>query len=83
MIGLNTGGLYGGDDETRIRKFIDETGVTFPIASDGGRSYGSFSAGPGISPFPLDVVIGRDGRIVYLTREYDAGALKAAVEAAL
>ena len=83
VVGLNTGGLGGGDDEARIRKFMAETGVTFPVAADSAGSAGGYSAGPSISPFPLDVVVGRDGRIAYLTRKYDADALRAAIEAAL
>ena len=82
MIGINTGGLFGDDDATRIRRFIDETGVTFPVVQDVGRRP-AYSAGPAISPFPLDVVIDRSGTITFLSREYEADALEAAVAAAL
>jgi hypothetical protein len=33
-----------------------------------------------ISPFPLDVVIDREGRIAYISREYDADALRQVIE---
>ena len=33
-----------------------------------------------ISPFPLDVVVDRDGRIAYINREYDATELVSLVK---
>ena len=63
-----------------MTQFIDQTGVTFPMGWDRGGSYRSFLGGPGLSPFPLDVVIDRDGTVVYVNREYDAAGLRAAVE---
>ncbi len=82
IIGVNTGGLHGGDDEARIQAFIDQTGVTFPIVMDEQQTV-PYSAGIGISPFPVDLVIDRDGVIRYLRTEYDPDALLAAIEAAL
>lgn len=38
---------------------------------------------PGYAPFPLQVVIGRDGTIVYLSKQYDVDAAVSAIEAAL
>ena len=37
----------------------------------------------GANPFPVDVVVGKDGLIKYITREYDPDGLEAAIEAAL
>jgi hypothetical protein len=37
----------------------------------------------GSNPFPVDVVIGKDGVITYIAREYDPDGITAAVEAAL
>ncbi|HEU4689796.1 MAG TPA: redoxin family protein, partial [Vicinamibacterales bacterium] len=37
----------------------------------------------GANPFPVDVVVGRDGLISYISREYDPDGLEAAIEAAL
>ena len=60
---------------------VGQQGLTFPITIDGANSYSSFDAGPGISPFPLDVVVGKDGKIAWLSRQYDAAALAGAIEA--
>lgn len=38
---------------------------------------------PGYAPFPLQVVIDRDGTIVYLSKQYDVDAAVAAIQAAL
>ena len=72
----------GGDDAAIIAQFIAQTGVTFDIGWDDNQSYFQFPKIGQISPFPLDVVVDRDGTIVYLSREYDPVALLAAVEAA-
>jgi hypothetical protein len=37
----------------------------------------------GANPFPVDVVVGKDGRVRYVAREYDPEGLIAAVEEAL
>lgn len=82
IVGLNTGGLSGTDSHN-IADFIAQTGVTFPIATDDGNTFGAWAAGPAISPFPLDVVVDRTGVVRYLTREYNAAELRAAIERAL
>ena len=79
-MGINGGGLFTSDGQTLMTQFIDQTGVTFPMGWDRGGSYRSFLGGPGLSPFPLDVVIDRDATGVYVNREYDAAGLRAAVE---
>ena len=82
VIGVDTGGLYGKDDATRVRDFIAKTGVSFPVVLDQGQS-DYFSASPAISPYPYDVVVDRSGVVVSVMSRYDPGALRAAVDAAL
>jgi hypothetical protein len=36
-----------------------------------------------LNPFPFDVVIGKDGEIAYVGREYDPSVLTAIIEAEL
>lgn len=79
VVGVNTT-----DSEDTLQQFVEQTGVTFPVGWDVEESYAAFKAAEdGISPYPLDVVVDRAGKITYLSREYDSGALQAAVEAAL
>lgn len=80
VVGANTGGLGGGDTTSIVQQFVAQTGVTFPIGWDSGATYSRFRTGAGVSPFPLDVVVGRDGRVAYLSREYDAAAMRTVVE---
>ncbi len=46
-------------------------------------SYSMGELGFNSAPYPLQVVIDRDGLISYLALEYDVDAVRAAIEAAL
>ncbi len=70
----------GGDDATIVQQFIDQTGATFPVGWDSLGSYFDFPRDGSISPFPLDVIVDRDGTIVYFSREYDGEAMRAVVQ---
>ena len=73
----------GGDDAAIVQQFIDQTGVTFPVGWDSSGSYFAYPRTGSISPFPLDIVVDRDGKIAYFSREYDGEALRAVVESLL
>jgi len=83
--GVAEGGLRGGDTDAILRNFVGQTGVTFPVVRDR-RSYRIFRSGvstPMPSPFPLDVLIDRQGRVVSIRGAWDADALAREVDAAL
>ncbi len=64
--------------------FLDTTATTLPCLLDSdGALYDAYPMDEGYAPFPLHVVIDREGEIVYLARQYDAEATRAAIEAAL
>ena len=75
----------GGDTDDVVRAFVGQTGVTFPILRDpdGYPLFFDAAVGPARSPYPLDVVIGADGRLVSAYREYRPEALQADIEALL
>ena len=56
--------------------FIDEQGVTLPVLLDTDRAlYSSYSrteAKSGSAPYPLHVIIDRNGIVRYLSYRYDA-----------
>ena len=79
-MGIDPGGLFGGDDLRAIERFAAQTGVTFPVGADAARTYARFRPGASISPFPVDVIIRPDGRIAYLAGEYEPGAMRAVLE---
>lgn len=54
--------------------------MTFLVARDTDGGYGTFRRAmieQSVSPFPLDVVIDREGRLVSARGEYDPAALTA------
>lgn len=80
VLGLAGRGLFGSENATTVGNFIEQTGVTFPVlmSDDTYVEYGGDD--DGISPYPLDVIIDRDGTITYLRREFDGDAMVAEVE---
>lgn len=82
VVGVNTGGLFNDDTVARIEAFIAQTGVTFPVVRDHDQVK-AYDTGLAISPFPVDVVIDRDGVIRYVSAGYDADTLLAVVQSLL
>jgi peroxiredoxin len=80
VVGVAQGGLRGGDTDEILREFIAQTGVTFLVARDTDGGYSDFRRAmieASVSPFPLDVVIDREGRLVSARGEYDPAGLEA------
>lgn len=76
-----------GDAVEGVQEFVKHMDLTYPVGLEdeatptyAGLTDRNFQ---GANPFPVDVVVGRDGTITYISREYDPDGLKAAVEAAL
>lgn len=82
---MASGGLFGGDTPEIVDAFIDQTGVTFPVGWDRNGSYTSFilAADPGLSPFPVDVIVAPGGTLLYVEPQYDAAVMSAIIEALL
>ncbi len=80
-------GLRGGPgsaDVSIVEQFISQTGITFPVAFDA-ASYNQFRSvgGAGLSPFPLDVIVGPDGRVAYLSRQYSPTQMQTVIQGLL
>jgi len=61
-----------------------ESGVSLTVLSDpDGEFYNSYYREPAPGPYPVDVVVDRNGDIVYLTNAYDASALREVIDEAL
>ena len=81
VIGVDSGGLSGGETQAIVERFIEQTGVTFPVGWDLNNSYQNFgSGGSGLSPFPYDVIIDQEGRVAYVSREFDPTAMQQVIE---
>ena len=76
-------GLAGGEGLDTVNAFVEQTGVTFPIAWDEGVLRSQIAFPDSISPYPRQVVIDRDGVIVYAAAEHSDSDLAAAIEGAL
>ena len=82
ILGVNTGGLGGMETEDHVRRFLEQTKVSFPVAWDD-HSKDDFAWPPALSPFPRQALLGRDGTIRYLASEHIHEQLLRAVELAL
>lgn len=68
------GGLGGGDSPGRLRTFVKQTGISFPVLLANGF-YPSYQRGQSTAPYPIDVIIGKKGKIAYVAGRYDAAAM--------
>ena len=87
VVGVNPGGRGGirgaasTDDIAGLQRFTEKLGVTFPAGVEQTGSYLRFAENfRGSNPFPVDVIVGRDGKIVYVAREYDPLSIEAVLE---
>ena len=82
VVGMDPGGLFGGETAGIVRNFIRQTGITFPVAFDHKGSYKLFRGlgGAGLAPFPLDVIISADGRIVHVSRKFEPKRMQTVIE---
>ncbi len=83
MLGLSGSGLLGTESAQTVENFRDQTGVSFPLLL--GDTSKSKYAHPDatISPYPIDVIVDRQGTIRYLRHEYDPAAMDAVLEGLL
>ena len=75
-----------GDAMDGVQRFVSNLRVTYPVGLEdpSTKTYSALTQNyKGSNPFPVDVVIGKDGVITYIAREYDPDGITAAVEAAL
>ncbi len=73
------------DSQAQVSRFVDQIGVSFPILYDQGASvidqyrlrhdFGT--------KYPIDWVVGKDGRIIYVNDGYEPDEIKAVLDAEL
>lgn len=66
-------------DET-ILDFVDTTGVTFPVMRDEAGTYFEYDVTQESAPFPLDVVVDKQGTIRLISERYDPDELEALID---
>lgn len=68
------------DQISQVNDYRENLGITFPMGIEQTKTYAAIQENyKGLNPFPTDLVIGKDGRIAYLSREYDPGAIDALI----
>ncbi len=83
VLGLSGSGLFGGESQTTISAFRDQTGVTFPLLL-GDNTYSLHAEPDGqISPYPLNVIVDKTGTIRYVSRQHDGPGMKALIDQAV
>ena len=63
-----------------VNKFLKTSGTTYPVLIDHDSK---ISVAYGISGYPNEILVGKDGRIVYQSVGFDRKGLTAAIESAL
>lgn len=65
----------------QVARFVGKLGVSYPAGLEQTDTYQALTANfEGTNPFPVDVVIDRDGTIAYIAREYDPDAMAEVIE---
>ncbi len=87
VVGVNPGGRGGirgepsTDDLGGVQRFTENLGVTYRVGLEQTGNYVAFADNfRGANPFPIDVVVDRDGRIAYIAREYDPDGISAVLD---
>lgn len=74
------------DQIGEVEDYCQSLGLTYDVGleDDTTATYDALAANfEGLNPFPLTVLVGRDGVIRYIAREYDGEALTPVIEEAL
>ena len=87
VVGVNPGGrggVQGGpstDDIGGVQRYTENLGVTYPIGLEQTSNYTAYTANyRGANPFPVDIIVDKDGKMVYIAREYEPDAMTAIIE---
>ncbi len=79
MLGLSGSGLFGEESQSTVSAFQEQTGVTFPLLL-GDSTYSGYAQVDGaISPYPLDVIVDKQGIVRYIRHEFDGAAMEATI----
>jgi peroxiredoxin len=66
---------------SQVENFCETLGVSYPVGVEETMTYEMFSgAFEGTNPYPVDVIVDKQGIIRYVAREYDPSAMQAVIE---
>jgi peroxiredoxin len=65
----------------QVQQYVEHLRLTFPVGLEQSSTYKRLTQNfAGTNPFPVDVIVGKDGRIEYIAREYDPDAMTDVLE---
>jgi peroxiredoxin len=71
----------GMDRIGEVDQYVDNLRLTFALGLEQSTTYRRLTQNfAGANPFPVDVIVGKDGRIAYIAREYDPDAMTDVIE---
>ena len=71
----------GMDRIGEVDQYVNHLRLTFPLGLEQSTTYRRLTQNfAGTNPFPVDVIVGKDGRIAYVAREYDPDAMTEIIE---
>ncbi|MFV8749168.1 peroxiredoxin family protein [Nannocystaceae bacterium ST9] len=83
--GLVMVGIDPDDDDytqiSEVENFCETLGVSYPVGVEETMTYELFGASfDGTNPYPVDVIVDKQGIIRYVAREYDPAAMEEVIE---
>ena len=66
-----------------IRAFAEDHGATFPVMRDPDRTYYDYQAVGSSAPFPLDVIVDREGIVRYVDTRFEPDELQEVIDGLL
>jgi hypothetical protein len=72
-----------GDPMGGLQQYLSHIPQTYPIGLEdpSTKTYAALTAVyKGLNPYPVDVVLDRDGTVVYVGREYDPQTIKQTID---
>ncbi|HEU5056201.1 MAG TPA: hypothetical protein VFU21_06740 [Kofleriaceae bacterium] len=87
-VALNPGGLGGiqgnesTDDMAGVQAYVENLDVSLlPIGMEETAHYSEWATNfPGANPFPIDIIVDKQGIVRYVAREYDAPTMHTIVQ---
>ena len=71
----------GADRVGDVTQYVNNLRLSFALGLEQSTTYRRLTQNfAGANPFPVDVIVGKDGRIAYIAREYDPDAMTEIIE---
>ena len=87
MIALDPGGIAGinggasTDDMAGLQAYVEHLVISYPVGLEETSNYVGYKTNfVGQNPFPVDIIVDKNGIIRYIAREYDAPTMLAIVD---